>query len=316
MTVVAVDVFEADVFEDGVFADFTSDFIDRMDLTQKFIFIKTDVIEFLPVADIYPEVRGIRRIDESLRGTDMPMTAQGNEQAGAGFTPRRAVLNNGWRIALQNTVNGQLEITGELISDDGGAGSQLINVDNLGFGVSMLVNYAPPDAEIIVVGGAGLTAQAIWEYATRTLTGNVATDNAAIATAVESQLADEFAAIPSAAAIATAVDSELATEFAAIPVNVESQLVDEFGALPTAAEIRTEIDTNSTQLAAILADTGTDLPALLATLDTVVDAIKVKTDQLTFTKANEVDANIKSTNDATTYGTGVEGDEWRGTPTP
>lgn len=33
----------------------------------------------------------------------------------------------------------------------------------------------------------------------------------------------------------------------------------------------------------ILTDTGTTLPAAIATVDTVVDAVKVKTDQLTFT---------------------------------
>jgi len=41
-----------------------------------------------------------------------------------------------------------------------------------------------------------------------------------------------------------------------------------------------------------------------------VDAIKTKTDQLTFTKANELDVNIQSVNDVTVTGTGAVGDEW------
>ena len=58
------------------------------------------------------------------------------------------------------------------------------------------------------------------------------------------------------------------------------------GSSPTVEEIRAEIDLNSTQLAAILADTGTTLPATLATLataaalatvDGVVDAILADT---------------------------------------
>ena len=57
--------------------------------------------------------------------------------------------------------------------------------------------------------------------------------------------------------------------------------------------------------AAILTDTGT-------TLDAKVDAIKAKTDSLTFTNAGEVDANAKSMNDETINGTGVSGDLWRG----
>ena len=53
---------------------------------------------------------------------------------------------------------------------------------------------------------------------------------------------------------------------------------------PTAAAIRSEIDTNSTQLAAIVADTAElqtdDVPGLIAALDTLIDAIKAKTDNL------------------------------------
>lgn len=41
-----------------------------------------------------------------------------------------------------------------------------------------------------------------------------------------------------------------------------------------------------------------------------VTAIKVKTDDLTYTKANELDANIQSVNDVTVNGTGASGDEW------
>jgi hypothetical protein len=43
-------------------------------------------------------------------------------------------------------------------------------------------------------------------------------------------------------------------------------------------------------------------------------AIKAKTDQLVFTKANELDVNVKSNNNATLHGTGTTGDLWRGTP--
>lgn len=52
--------------------------------------------------------------------------------------------------------------------------------------------------------------------------------------------------------------------------------------------------------------------ANLATVDTVVDAIKAKTDSLTFTVAGQVDANAKSMNDAEILGDGTSGDLWRG----
>jgi len=45
-------------------------------------------------------------------------------------------------------------------------------------------------------------------------------------------------------------------------------------------------------------------------LDTEVAAIKAKTDQLTFTVANQVDANIQYVNDVQVTGTGAPGSEW------
>jgi hypothetical protein len=59
------------------------------------------------------------------------------------------VLNNGWRIGLEYTVNASLSITGEMISDDGFAGAQLVKLDYLPTGVSALVNYTPPRSEVI-----------------------------------------------------------------------------------------------------------------------------------------------------------------------
>lgn len=50
--------------------------------------------------------------------------------------------------------------------------------------------------------------------------------------------------------------------------------------------------------------------ASVDTVDTVVDAVKAKTDSLTFTVAGQVDANIQSVNDVTVTGTGAAGDEW------
>lgn len=49
-----------------------------------------------------------------------------------------------------------------------------------------------------------------------------------------------------------------------------------------------------TEIAAILEDTGTTLPGLIATIDGNVDAVKAKTDQFAFTVANQVDANALS----------------------
>jgi hypothetical protein len=56
----------------------------------------------------------------------------------------------------------------------------------------------------------------------------------------------------------------------------------------------------------------TQLTAIDDVLDTEVAAIKAKTDQLTFTVANQVDANAESMNATTILGNGTSGNKWRG----
>ena len=67
----------------------------------------------------------------------------------------------------------------------------------------------------------------------------------------------------------------------------------------SAADVRTEMDSNSTQLADILTDTGTTLDGKINTIDTVVDAIKLKTDNLPTDPADEslLEAKIDALND-------------------
>ena len=65
-----------------------------------------------------------------------------------------------------------------------------------------------------------------------------------------------------------------------------------------------------TGIAAILVDTGTTLDGKIDTIDTVVDAIKAKTDSLAFTVAGQVDANIQYVNDVLVNGDGSPGTEW------
>jgi hypothetical protein len=56
--------------------------------------------------------------------------------------------------------------------------------------------------------------------------------------------------------------------------------------------------------------TAGDLAALVTTVDTVADGIKAKTDSLTFTVANVVDANIQRINDVVITGNGGTGTEF------
>lgn len=111
--------------------------------------------------------------------------------------------------------------------------------------------------------------------------------------------------------------------------NLDTQI----GTLATGSLLSTVAGYLDTEIAAILADTDaieTRLTATragyldnlsagavatasaLATVDTVADAIKAKTDSLTFTVAGQVDANVESMNTAELLGSGTSGDKWRG----
>lgn len=182
-------VFENDVFEDAAYTGVSTDKIFELNLSEKIIYLKSGVASYHPVDDIYKEVRYHRRFDESLRYVDMPIEAAGNIAKGGGkYTARLAILNNGWRIAPANETH-VLRVTGEQITDDGQAGVDVMDMSLLDAGVTVSVEYAPPDTEIILVSvGSAVQpqdildiAKQVWLEATRTLTseGAIAADTAA-----------------------------------------------------------------------------------------------------------------------------------------
>ena len=72
------------------------------------------------------------------------------------------------------------------------------------------------------------------------------------------------------------IDGET-VNFALAQFSIENRHTAAGSTPPTAAAIRAEIDSNSTQLAAIVEDTGTTIPATIATIDGNVDSILVDT---------------------------------------
>ena len=64
------------------------------------------------------------------------------------------------------------------------------------------------------------------------------------------------------------------------------------------------VQTSSVQLNELATQASVD------TVDGLVDAIKAKTDDLTFTKTNELDTNIQSVNGTSVTGDGQTGTEW------
>lgn len=123
--------------------------IDRLDLVEKEIYLRTGVREYHPVEDIYTEVRNLRRTDESLRVVDMPVKAFGNISKGGGkYTPRYAVFYDGWRIVPED-ISHTLTITGEQITDDGQSGEACVFLGDMTPGNSVFIQYYPPAAEIV-----------------------------------------------------------------------------------------------------------------------------------------------------------------------
>lgn len=108
-------------------------------------------------------------------------------------------------------------------------------------------------------------------------------------------------------AILIDTDTTIPGLIATVDANVDAVLLDtaEIGAAGAGlTAIITPLATVDLNVDAVLVDTDTTIPGLLGTIDTVVDAIKAKTDDLTFTKALELDVNAQSINGATVVGDG------------
>ncbi|HEX7114977.1 MAG TPA: hypothetical protein VF193_07580, partial [Steroidobacter sp.] len=148
-------------------------------------------------------------------------------------------------------------------------------------GASIAADIAAIEAQTddIGVAGAGLTAIP-W--------------NSAWDAQVQGRVADALAAYD------PPTHAELTAATANLDVAVSTRLASSSYSAPLdAAGVRSAIGLASANL-----DTQ------LATVDTVVGAIKLKTDSLTFTVAGQVDANVQSINDVTITGNGQVGSEF------
>jgi hypothetical protein len=119
--------------------------------------------------------------------------------------------------------------------------------------------------------------------------------------------------------------ANLDTQLADLPTNSElsTALAAADDAVLSAIAALNNLSSAQAQTAAAAALTAYDPPTRAeATADkdevlvqvnaneTKIDAIQAKTDDITFTNANEVDVNVKSVNDTAVAGTGAPGDEW------
>lgn len=153
--------------------------IDYIDATvsPRLIYLLAGVREYHPVEDIYLEVRNLRRTDETLRGFDQFVSGGGNVKKlldGSKRTPRYAIFND-CKVVPDILVSHDLVVTGEQLyapvlgAEPIGTGAACIDKTPLPVGVDVNVDYAPAEAEVIVVttGGIGTPAevgQAVWDH--------------------------------------------------------------------------------------------------------------------------------------------------------
>jgi hypothetical protein len=141
--------------------------------------------------------------------------------------------------------------------------------------------------------------------------------NVLTATAIN---ADAITAAKLAADVTTELQSGLATAAAVADLPTNAELATALGAADdavlaaiaalnnlSAAQVNAEVDT-------AISDAALATAANLATVDTVVDAIKAKTDSLTFTVAGTVDANITHVIADPVQVNGADDTNWGGAP--
>jgi hypothetical protein len=142
---------------------------------------------------------------------------------------------------------------------------------------------------------------------------NSIANDAITAAALNADAVTEIQSGLATAAALAVVDDFLDTEVAAILAAVDTEiasLVTAVDALPTNAELATALGTADDATLAAIAAVDAKIDTIDNFVDTEVAAIKAKTDQLVFTKANELDVNIQSVNDVTVNGDGAPGTEW------
>lgn len=122
--------------------------IDYIDGTNRRIYLRSGIISFHPVDDIYKEIRNLRRLDESLRPFDMFVQAGGNlEKSPGNFTPRFLILRLGTKIVPAGDQQ-TMQILGEVFTDDPGD-TPVFDISTLPGGTNIFFDYTPSNAELI-----------------------------------------------------------------------------------------------------------------------------------------------------------------------
>lgn len=280
--IAAVQTFPVDQVVDNIYDNMLTATV-TFDGTTKRIVCDTGTVE-ISVPAVYTEWVDWAMLSNNLRFFHAFENQGGTViDSGAGTSiPAYCYLFNTWRVRPQE-ANHTLTVTEGILLVDGG-GDPFVNTIG-SFTVRILYQQPVQAITVSTGGGGGATAAQVWSYSSRALTDKA-----------------DFTLATDAVNAATLAASAVA--------EIQSGLAVPGDAMTLAA--------NAVNAAALATDAVTEIQAGLAT-STQVDAlegdtaaIKAKTDQLAFTVANQVDANVQSMNDAAVQGTGTAGDLWRG----
>lgn len=219
--------------------------------------------------------------------------------------PELGVLRLGSLVSADAT--GAVLDSGAAFADDGAIGSMLLIAGGSGYGQSRMIidnalsgdaftvdawNVEPADGDsyVLFAGAPGSAASPTPVHVASAATNSIT------AGAVASDAATEIAAAVWAATTRILTAGTNLNILAAADIRAALGMA--------AADFDSQLDAVMAALTTIAGDTTTDIPALIAALDVLIDGIKAKTDQLTFTVANLLDINMKRVLDLELAGDG------------
>lgn len=245
--------------------------------------------------------------------------------------------------SVQGNVTGSVaSVTGAVGSVTGNVGGNVVgSVASVTAGVTVTTNNDKTGYTVSTVSdktGYSLSAagvDAIWDepqsghvtadtfgaYLDSSISG-VSTGGVSAADIADAVLDEALSGHATAGTLGAAVSDILTDTGTTIPAQVSglnnlssADAQSAAAAALTAYDPPTNAEMEARTLAAASYATATALQTVddeLAVVDTIADAIKAKTDQLTFTVTGQVDANAESMNATEILGTGTSADKWRG----
>lgn len=261
----------------------------------------------------------------TVRGRQRPMLGGGNVAATTGLLAESWYTLTGLTPGVVNwdAAYGVETVVAATGLKYGGPNNATAN-DAFGAFVFEVWDPAPASA-----GGAGATAQEVWEYATRALTDKAGFGVTSLGAGTVTAASIAAAALNgkgdwNVGKTGYSLTQAFPTNFAALAITAPGAVTagtvgDKTGytlatAPPTVAQIRAEMDASSTKLANLDAAVSTRMATFTyaAPDNAGITAIKAQTDKLVWTSMDCLKVDTFCINGVRVYGGGTDASKWRG----